>query len=238
MAKSLATANENKPKCSSHRLRNEGKELLTFGRPQLGRDLQQEMPSPPLPNLKWGLGRGGSWLHPFRPLRYTACTWAPLSWPCLPTRCSITVSGCDLTLPLQLVNLELILFSSLQKGKPLNLQRRPNQVLTNHCFILLCPTPKSYFSSLSFHLLTLFDSSLFLPHSQPHVIFHSTPYTWKSFSLPSKAVFFPSFNPKAFTGIPHLHFFFPDGSCVSVWNIWSSQGAIQRPHSPVLLHLV
>jgi len=60
-----------------------------------------EIPSPPLPNLKWGLGRGGSWLHPFRPLRYTACTWAPLSWPCLPTRCSITASGRALALPLQ-----------------------------------------------------------------------------------------------------------------------------------------
>jgi len=52
VAKCLAAANENKPKCSSHRCRNEGKELLTFGRPQVGRDLQQEMPSPPLPTLK------------------------------------------------------------------------------------------------------------------------------------------------------------------------------------------
>lgn len=25
-----------------------------------------------------------------------ACTWAPLGWPCLPTRCSITASSCDL----------------------------------------------------------------------------------------------------------------------------------------------
>jgi len=52
VAKSLATANENKPKCSSHTCKNEQKELLTFGRPQVGRDLQQEMPSPPLPALK------------------------------------------------------------------------------------------------------------------------------------------------------------------------------------------
>jgi len=50
VAKSLATANENKPKCSRHR--NEGKELLIFVRPQVGRDFQQEMPSVPLPTLK------------------------------------------------------------------------------------------------------------------------------------------------------------------------------------------
>jgi len=35
---------------TSHR--NERKELLTFGKPQVDRDLQQEMPSPPLPALK------------------------------------------------------------------------------------------------------------------------------------------------------------------------------------------
>lgn len=46
----------------------------------------------PLPTLKWGLGRGGSWLYPFWSLRYITCTWAPLDWPCLPTRCSITGS--------------------------------------------------------------------------------------------------------------------------------------------------
>ena len=68
VAKSIATANENEPKCSSHRCRNEGKELLTFLRPQVGRNLQQEMPSSPLPTLKWGLGRGGSWLYFFQTL--------------------------------------------------------------------------------------------------------------------------------------------------------------------------
>jgi len=47
VANSLTTANANKPKCSSHR--NEGKDLLSFRRPQVGRDLQQEMSSPPLP---------------------------------------------------------------------------------------------------------------------------------------------------------------------------------------------
>jgi len=51
-AKSLATANENGPKCSSHKCRNKGKVLLTSRRPQVGRDLQQEMPSPGLPTLK------------------------------------------------------------------------------------------------------------------------------------------------------------------------------------------
>jgi len=38
----------------------------------------------------------GSWLQPFLSLRYTACTWAPMGWPCLPTSCSITGSGHDL----------------------------------------------------------------------------------------------------------------------------------------------
>jgi len=52
VTKSSTTANENKPKCSSHRCRNEGKELLTFGRPHVGRDLWQEIPSPPLPTPK------------------------------------------------------------------------------------------------------------------------------------------------------------------------------------------
>jgi len=40
MAKSLAAANEDKPKCSSRGDRSEGKELLIFRRPQVGRDLQ------------------------------------------------------------------------------------------------------------------------------------------------------------------------------------------------------
>ena len=50
VAKSLTTTNENEPKGS--RYRNEGKELLTFGRPQVHRDLQQRITSPPLPTLK------------------------------------------------------------------------------------------------------------------------------------------------------------------------------------------
>ena len=76
------------------------KKLLTLKRPQVGRDLQQDT-SLPLPTLKWGLGRGGSWLHPFWSLRYTACSWAPLGWSCLPSRCSITASSYDLAFPLQ-----------------------------------------------------------------------------------------------------------------------------------------
>jgi len=40
MAKPLAPANENKPKHS--RYSNDRKELLTFGRSQVGRDLQQD----------------------------------------------------------------------------------------------------------------------------------------------------------------------------------------------------
>jgi len=38
-----------------HRCRNE-EELLTFRRPQVDRDLQQEMPLPALPTLKSGKG--------------------------------------------------------------------------------------------------------------------------------------------------------------------------------------
>jgi len=56
--------------------------------------------SPPLPTLKWCLGKGGSWLHPFQSLKCIACTWASLGWSCLPTRCSITGSRCDLVIPL------------------------------------------------------------------------------------------------------------------------------------------
>jgi len=52
VAKSLATANENKPKYSSHGCTNKGKELLTCGRPQVCRDHWQELPSPALPTLK------------------------------------------------------------------------------------------------------------------------------------------------------------------------------------------
>ena len=33
--------------------------------------------------------------------QYIACTWAPLGWPGLATRCSITASGCDLASLLQ-----------------------------------------------------------------------------------------------------------------------------------------
>ena len=98
--KSLATANKDKPKCSRHSYRHKGKKLLTLRR-STDKQASSERHPPPLPTLKWGLGRGGSWPHPFQSLRYIACTWTPQGWPCLPTRCSITVSGCDLAFPLQ-----------------------------------------------------------------------------------------------------------------------------------------
>ena len=50
MAKSSATAMS--PNAAATAANNVEKELLTFGRPQVGRDLQPEMPSPPLPTLK------------------------------------------------------------------------------------------------------------------------------------------------------------------------------------------
>jgi len=56
VAKSLAATNESQPKCNNHGYRTEeqteGKVLLSSGRPQVGRDPQQEMLSPPLPTLK------------------------------------------------------------------------------------------------------------------------------------------------------------------------------------------
>ena len=39
-------------KYNSYRHRNKQKKLPTFRRPQIGRDLQHEMLSPPLPTLK------------------------------------------------------------------------------------------------------------------------------------------------------------------------------------------
>jgi len=63
--------------------------------------ISSKIPLPPLPSLKRGLGRGGSWLHPFQSLRYIACTWTPLAWPCIPTGCSITASSCDSAFQLQ-----------------------------------------------------------------------------------------------------------------------------------------
>ena len=62
--------------------------------------MSSKIPSPPLPTLKWGLGGGESWLHPFWSLRWTACRWPPLGWPRLPTRCSISASCHDSAFPL------------------------------------------------------------------------------------------------------------------------------------------
>jgi len=46
VAKLLVTANKDKPKHSSYRNEEEGeKKLLTFGRPQGGKNLLQEIPS-------------------------------------------------------------------------------------------------------------------------------------------------------------------------------------------------
>ena len=75
----MATANENKTKCNS--CKNEGKELLTFRIPQVGRDLWQEIPSLPLPTPKQGLGRGGSWFHPFWSLHAPELPWVGPAFP-------------------------------------------------------------------------------------------------------------------------------------------------------------
>jgi len=45
-------------------------------------------------------GKGSILAPPLPSLRYIVCTWAPLGWPCLPIRCSITTSVCDLAFPL------------------------------------------------------------------------------------------------------------------------------------------
>jgi len=51
IAKSSAAGNEDKPKCSSSGHRNEGKDLLSFRRSQVGRNLQRDT-STILPTLK------------------------------------------------------------------------------------------------------------------------------------------------------------------------------------------
>jgi len=50
VAKSSATTNKNKPKCST--CRNKGKEQFTIRIPEVSWDHQQETPSSPLPTLK------------------------------------------------------------------------------------------------------------------------------------------------------------------------------------------
>jgi len=48
------------------------------------RGISSKMPLHLLPTLKYGLGKDGSCLHSFQPLRGIACSRAPLGWPCLP----------------------------------------------------------------------------------------------------------------------------------------------------------
>lgn len=50
--KSLTAANENGPKCKYQGYKNEGKELLTFERPQTDNAFQQKIHPPPLPTIK------------------------------------------------------------------------------------------------------------------------------------------------------------------------------------------
>lgn len=65
------------------------------------RGISSKTPLLPLPTLKWGLGKGGSWLHPFQSFRCIAFTWDPLGGPCLSSRCSIIGSRYDLAFLLQ-----------------------------------------------------------------------------------------------------------------------------------------
>jgi len=63
-------------KCNSHGHRNKGNKLLTIRRPQVCRDLQQDILASTA-ILKCGLRRRGSWLHPFWSPRSIACTELP-----------------------------------------------------------------------------------------------------------------------------------------------------------------
>jgi len=83
VAQSQAAANENKHKLWTKKQRKKLRlpsEGLGYTRTSL------EIPSPPLPALKWGLGRGGSWLHPFWSLSCIALHTPELPWvgPALP----------------------------------------------------------------------------------------------------------------------------------------------------------
>jgi len=75
--KGLAAPSENPLRHASRWCRNKrGGEKAAYLQKTMG--ISREMPSLPLPTLKWGLGRDASWLHPCPSLRYIACTWAPL----------------------------------------------------------------------------------------------------------------------------------------------------------------
>jgi len=62
----LAAAKEEKPKCSSYRHRNKGKKQLTFRRPQVHKDLQQNTltsPCQPLNEVWEGVEPGSTPSH-------------------------------------------------------------------------------------------------------------------------------------------------------------------------------
>ena len=88
-------------KCSSCGHRNEGKNLLTLGRPRVHRDLQQDTLTPhcqPLNEVWEGVDPD------FTPFWHSSVLDAPElpCCPCLSTRCPITGSSCDSALPLHL----------------------------------------------------------------------------------------------------------------------------------------
>jgi len=100
-ARSQAAANKDLLNYNSHSHRNKEKERSYLPLESLRyTGITSKISIPPLTTLKWGLGRAGSWLHLFWSLRYIACTWVPLGWPCLPPTCSIIGTSHDLAFPL------------------------------------------------------------------------------------------------------------------------------------------
>ena len=85
MAKSLATANENETKHSSCGPRNEGKEQLTFGRPQVGREspARDTLTSPcqPLNEVWQGVDPGSTTSSHSAALLTPELTWVGPAFP-------------------------------------------------------------------------------------------------------------------------------------------------------------